>query len=430
MAIPSPLEEMFADAGVSLVPFGAAPSMGEAEVAHLPKLAPTVEALELEYAALRKSCVLIDEPHRALIEVKGAERVEFLNRMLTQDLKTMERFGVRRSFWLNRKGRIDADLVVVMLEDRVLLDVAAFSASATVASLSGYVITEEVTIKDISAAWHRMTLHGPTAMPLLASLVEAVDDGGPRAGALEPMQACLGRPQGSMGGDGSLAPASVLFREDLAGVPGVSMWTPVEASPEIFQRAIEMGHSHAHPGRAPLPIVGQGGNVGVRAELGRTINDSIRLRLSGWHAFNIARVEAGVPLFLLDFGPDSLPHETGVLRDRVSFKKGCYLGQEVVARMDSRGHSKSTHVRVKALETYAGELDQRPMPEAGARIWAEGASEAEPIGRVTSSVLSPLRGSQPIALASVKPAGAGVGTRLRVECAGTASGSIVMVVEE
>lgn len=442
MAIPSPLEPMYVDAGVTLVPFGTPRQDDYArpeQTLPAPKLALVVESLELEYTALRKSCVLMDEPQRALVEVTGADRVEFLHRMLTQDVKAMRPFDVRRSFWLNRKGRIDADVVIIGLPDRILLDLPSFCAAGALESLKSYVIGEDVTIRDVSNSWHRFTLHGPTTPVLLTNFVEAVD--GVTAGTLEPMQACLGRPQGSTRGDGRRAEPSVLFREDLAGVYGFSMWVPVEAAEDIFQRAIEMGHSHAHPGRAPLPILGQGGNIGARAEQGKQVNDSIRLRLAGWHAFNIARLEAGVPLFLLDFGPDSLPHESGVLKDRVSFKKGCYLGQEVVARMESRGHSKSVLVRLRAVDSYEGELQDRPLPEAGARVWDEETPETgvvprideSPIGRVTSSVLSPMRGSQPIALASVKPMAKGSdtlqGRRVRVECIGVPGGAILMDIE-
>src|SRR6185436_21150893 len=91
-------------------------------------------------------------------------------------------------------------------------------------------------------------------------------------------------------------------------------------------------------------------------------------RRIGWHAYNIARLEAGWPIFNIDFGPDSLPHETGVLNDRVSFKKGCYLGQEVVARMQSLGHPKQRLVGLKAVEETGADEDR--VPEAGAALHA------------------------------------------------------------
>ena len=67
-----------------------------------------------------------------------------------------------------------------------------------------------------------------------------------------------------------------------------------------------------------------------------------RIRPIGWYAFNIARIEAGTPLMNVDFGPPHLPHETGLLRQRVSFSTGCYPGQEVVARMENLGKPKQS----------------------------------------------------------------------------------------
>src|SRR5439155_2357027 len=100
-----------------------------------------------------------------------------------------------------------------------------------------------------------------------------------------------------------------------------------ESAVAIWQQLIEAGHDQNH-GAAVLR--------GVPATLGA----QVRLRPAGWHAFNIARIEAGTPLYNIDFGPESLPAESGVLLGRVSFTKGRYFGQEVVARMQSRGHSK------------------------------------------------------------------------------------------
>ena len=72
---------------------------------------------------------------------------------------------------------------------------------------------------------------------------------------------------------------------------------------------------------------------------------------TGWGgAFNIARIEAGTPLFHVDYGPDNLPHETGVIATRTSFRKGCYLGQEVVARMESLGKPKQRLVGVGIVD--------------------------------------------------------------------------------
>ncbi|MGH7133940.1 MAG: hypothetical protein ACREJO_18580, partial [Phycisphaerales bacterium] len=106
---------------------------------------PIVETfgeVPVEYAAIRKSCGLMDEPQRTVLEITGPDRLDFLNRMVTQELKGFEPFTVRRTFWLSRKGRIDADLRLINLPDRVLADVDTFAADRAAAGLSGYIITE------------------------------------------------------------------------------------------------------------------------------------------------------------------------------------------------------------------------------------------------------------------------------------------------
>ena len=102
---------------------------------------------------------------------------------------------------------------------------------------------------------------------------------------------------------------------------------------------------------------------------------------SDLHAFNVARIEAGSPLFLVDFGRQALPHETGLLARRVNFKKGCYLGQEVVARMESLGKPKQ---RLVALR-----MQQDRLPVSGAEVH-EARDGGEAVGRVTSSAPAPM----------------------------------------
>ena len=122
--------------------------------------------------------------------------------------------------------------------------------------------------------------------------------------------------------------------------------------------------------------------------------DDDRFKPIGWGAFNIARIEAGRPMFNIDFGPDSLPHETGVLDEAVSFTKGCYRGQEIVARMQSLGHPSKKLVGFRA----EGEL----LPLAGTGILDAEGSDAATVGAVTSSTYAPMLSKSPIGFAMVK----------------------------
>src|SRR5262245_1256909 len=108
----SPIQALHERAQAVLMPYG-----HDERDPGIPLVA-TYGELELEYAAIRKHAALYDQPHRAVIEVTGPDRIDFLNRMITQELKGLSQGEVRRAFWLNRKGRIDADLRVIELGDR------------------------------------------------------------------------------------------------------------------------------------------------------------------------------------------------------------------------------------------------------------------------------------------------------------------------
>jgi folate-binding protein YgfZ len=137
-----------------------------------------------------------------------------------------------------------------------------------------------------------------------------------------------------------------------------------------------------------------------------------RARPAGWHAYNIARIEAGTPLHHVDFGTESLPHESGVIGERVSFRKGCYLGQEVVARMESLGKPKQRLVGLRIAEDA--------LPVAGSPVFELGADGApgNPVGSITSSTLSPMLGASSVAFAMVRTAHAEPGTVLGVPAEG------------
>ena len=136
MTLHSPLTERHLSCDASLMPYP--------DPADPSRFAEVVEAfnpIELEYAAIRKGCVLIDQPQRGTITVAGEDRLDFLNRLLTQELATITPWESRRSFWLNRKGRIDADLRVTALPEAVQLDLDIHAVVRTIETLESYLFT-------------------------------------------------------------------------------------------------------------------------------------------------------------------------------------------------------------------------------------------------------------------------------------------------
>jgi len=342
--------------------------------------------VEAEYASLRRGAGLIDLPNRATLTITGTfnDRRDFLNRMLTQEMKVLAPGLVKESFWLNRKGRLEADLLVIELGDRMLLDVDTHQAATTVKTLGEFLFAEDVVIKDASDQFHRLALHGKMAMESLAAAVD------PQHGkmALEPLRAQAITVDG--------VPV-VVARRDQVGEPGLELIIPAEHSERVWHALLAADRS-----------LGQ---------------DRHRIRPVGWLAFNIARIEAGTPLFNIDFGTSNLPHETGILKRRVSFTKGCYLGQEIVARMESLGKPKQTLVGLRVSKDL--------LPVAGGQVFAKNADPqaasmmGDEIGVVTSSTLSPMLGAASIAFAMIKTAHAAEGNTLLVNAEGEQAEAVV-----
>jgi len=362
MARVSPLNELHEHAEATFSPWGSGAPGDTALVVEC------YGPIETEYAAIRRGCAILDQPHRGTLVVTGADRFEFLNRMVTQELKGMEAFQSRRSFWLNRKGRIDADLRLMELGERMLIDVDVLQAAGAAKSLTEFVFAEEIEIRDESEHYHRLALHGVTAAKLLALASEH------RAGAkIESMK------PGDAAVVGIAQREVIVERQDSTGDPGFELTVEVQHAREVYEAIVGAAEKPEH---APM----------------------IRLKRAGWHAWNIARIEAGVPVFHIDFGTRSLPHETGVLDDRVSFKKGCYLGQEVVARTQSLGHPRQVlrAIRIEAKDAPTPQHQPGERAQVFASDGSDAAGENKPVGIVTSCTRSPMCGDAVVCFAPIK----------------------------
>ncbi|MCB9849049.1 MAG: aminomethyl transferase family protein [Phycisphaeraceae bacterium] len=350
------------------------------------ELVASFGSVELEYASLRKGCVVLDQPHRATLRMTGADRRSLMNSLFTQELKDLAPGQCRRSLWLNRQGRIDADLRIVELEGESFLDVDRNAADRALGTISSYIITEDAALENATDAWRRLALHGPRAAALLTAIsgVEALDPGAV-------IETTIGGVR------------TIVDRQDSLGVPGYELLVQSDGAGDFMDRIEEAGSA----------------------------DESLRWRRSGWLACNTARIESGWPLYLTDFGTDSIPNELGeLLGDRVSFTKGCYLGQEVVARIHAQGQPKRLLVAVRMAREVVEEPvsdalypDQANSPE-GTRARTLQPETGTPlfdkpggtiIGAVTSATLSPMLGDAPIALAQIKTSAAKAGLAVHAD---------------
>lgn len=325
--------------------------------------------LEAEYAAIRRGTALFDRVDRVVVELRGTDAVDLVDRLVTNAVAKATS-AIVAAFLLERTGRIVSDLRVIRLDGRLLLEMDRTDAAAVAAAVDRVVFTEDCTIEDASAAQHRLDALGPEAPATIEHLV------GRSIGAGEAAEATI---------DG--VPVVVFALDPERGgdldVPGIGIVAPTAEVERVWNAIIE----RPAPGRRPV-------------------------RAIGWNAFNIARIEAGTPLFHLDFGPDALPHETGLIAKRVDFRKGCYPGQEVVARMESRAGGRGRR-RVVGLR-----LDGAALPVAGGQVFDAEGGIADQVGVVTSSTVSPMRGAASIAFATVRASHVDPGTRVLVNADG------------
>lgn len=350
--------------------------------------------VRVEYAAIHKSCGLLDSPWRGVLELTGKDRLEFLGNLVTN--KTWDRalkHGLTqgtgtRAFLLNLKGRVVADLTVIERGERTLIDMDRRLVSTMRNLLDRYVFSEKVQLIDRSRSDARLSLHGPGAAGVL------FDAGGVDVSAYPD----YGSTTANLFGVGV-----ELWREDLTVSAGYQLLIPNEDVTKVWQ-----------------------GLIDAFAEEGRESNKR-RLRRIGWSAFNTTRIEAGQPMLGIDFEPAPasqpgkksddapedpatrgiLPAETGLFEQAVDVNKGCYLGQEIVARMYSR------QVLARKIVSFRMNADAQPMAGAGVFDLAD-----NQVGIVTSSTASPVRSGACIGLALIKKPHFAIGSTVRIPAEG------------
>jgi folate-binding protein YgfZ len=330
---------------------------------------------QAEYAAIRKACGLLDLPQRAVIELTGADRLSFLNNLLTNqtwDKQTRQPIPpgqVVYAFLLNAKtGRIITDVNVLELGERTLLEVEVRLVPTVMAALEKYLFGEKVQIANRLGELHEIALYGPGAAAVVnQSLDTPIELSGP-------MTCAAARTQNQ---------DVIVWRDDPCGVSGFHLIVPTAAARSIWMHLLTRFASGADVGKRPLRPV-------------------------GWAALNTTRIEAGRPLFGIDFDDATLPAETGPLLNRaVSFTKGCYPGQEVVARM---------HARHQVARQIAGIRMEGPaLPIAGGQVFD---AEQNVVGAITSSTISPVLSGAAITLGMVKRPLFNVGSALRIPAEG------------
>ena len=245
-----------------------------------------------ESDALRQGSGLVNCPWLERIEMRGEDRARFLNGLVTCDVKSLEPGQGAYGFVTSVKGRVMADVTVLALDDRLWLELSPGTSAAVADHLRKYVIVDRVEISPL-ADRIPLALIGPRAKEALAGVTLPVPTYGHLRAVIHGIEVQLVKEPS--------------FGQAAAGeITAWTLWVGPTAARELCEALLEHGAAHG-------------------------------LRPVGHRAFDQLRVEAGRPLHGLDFDAANFPQETGLGDLAVSYTKGCYLGQEVVARIHYRG---------------------------------------------------------------------------------------------
>lgn len=319
---------------------------------------------------------------RGLVQISGTDRVRWLDGMMTNDVTQLipgpERSGCY-ALLLTHQGRIVSDATVSVREDAFWLEMSAQAVPGVIERFDKHIIADDVKIEDLGTATEWLGVEGPNSTELIAALAEREID---------------------------------IERDS---------WTEVRVG--ASQVTVGKWGTSAEVGYRLLVPTGQGESV---ASALRAVGASRGLVEAGPETLEILRIEAGTPRYGAELDETVLPAEARLER-AISQTKGCYIGQEVVARMASRGRTSHLLVGLRCeIGVEVGARLTRPIGLDGTDFGKDSGQGEKKIGEVTSVCLSASAG--PIALAFVRTAHATTG--ITVQVGARPAGAVTAVISE
>ncbi|PKB81511.1 MAG: hypothetical protein BZY88_06215 [SAR202 cluster bacterium Io17-Chloro-G9] len=303
-----------------------------------------------EYQAATMGAALHDVSYMGRLKATGADGLDLLNRLSTNKVIDLEPGQGAPTVLTTDRGRILDVISVISLDDYLLLTTSPGLQQPIIDWLDKYTIMEDLTVEDVTEDTTMMALLGPDSQAALAAAT------GLALGDLEPFHsravAVAGRPVSLIG-------------QPLGALPGFALVLAPEDAPPVWERLTALG-------ACPM----------------------------GVDAYEAVRVRYGVPVHGQEMGDSYNPLEAGLIGS-IDFAKGCYIGQEVIARLDTY---KKVQKRLVSLR-----FSPDTAPSAGADLQEEG----KPVGTVTSAIKIPTT-EESIGLGYVRSASARVGNRLEL----------------
>ena len=287
-----------------------------------------------EHAAIREAAGVLDLSFRGRLCLLGADRQSFLNGQVTNNVKDLKTGQGCYAALIAAKGKMQADLNIYILENEILLDFEPGLSETVKQRLEKYIIADDVQIVDAAPDYGLLSVQGPKSNEVVNSL-----------------QLDFVLPARAM--NFSSVKNETLGEIYLSNHPRVG-----NTGFDLFVPTISLG-------AVADKLIAAAQRIGGRA--------------CGWKAFDTARIEAGIPRFGTDMDETNLPPEAGLDSRAVSYTKGCYIGQEVIARIRTYGQV------AKALRGLRLADDLKSLPRKGDKLYL---GEKE-IGYITSAIASP-----------------------------------------
>ena len=310
-----------------------------------------------EHRAVRQGVGVIDLSHRGRLDITGADRAAYLHRIISNDIEGLSVGEGNYATILTNRGKIIADMKVFVFEDSIDIETNAETTSILYQELDKYLIADDVTIEDFTERTGAVGIHGPKSAELLQEIYGFDVRGLPEYHSIA---------------DKIDGRRIVCVRSNETGEVGYNLCTTSESMEWLWDTILTKGRAF---GAEPV----------------------------GLTALNSLRIEAGIPQFGAELDDSIFPGEAELER-AISFEKGCYIGQEIVARMKYRGHPN------RLLRGF--EITDDTLPRSGDRLF-DGDKE---IGWLTSTVVSPTLGKT-IGLGYIRVAFADEGTQVEIEMA-------------
>jgi len=284
-----------------------------------------------EYDTLRRSAGIFDLSWRGKLELTGSDRARWLNGMITNNVRDLAPGSGVYAFLLNPQGKILGDLYAYNLGESIVVETDHSQKEKMVGTFEHYIIMDDVEVANLDERYAALGVAGPEARSVLGKAGFTLPE-------FEPLQVVdldwNGRP-------------FKIVRREVESHAEFELWFSPEIGPSVWE---------AITGAGAKPV--------------------------GSDALELLRIARGIPLYGVDIRERDLPQETEQSR-ALNFNKGCYVGQEIVERIRSRGN---------VHRKFTGFIVEGPVLASGAKIESAG----KEVGEITSSAALPASGGMTI----------------------------------